>query len=83
VPSAFLMGMRVRIDSRMLKSSGSETMGSARGRKPLVVETMNAGRVVSRGLVSPKTSKDKAGVIEPILIKCCPGLRDFTKVWEI
>lgn len=43
-------------------------MGSVRGRKPLVVETMKAGRVVSSGWVSERTLKVGTGAeMEPIL----------------
>lgn len=44
-------------------------MGSARGRKPLVVDTIKAGRELSSGLVSLRTSKcgRGVGVIEPMI----------------
>lgn len=44
-------------------------IGSARGRKPLVVDTMKAGNELSFGLVSLRTSKcgREVGVIEPMV----------------
>lgn len=54
-PEAVLMGMRDSNDSSASKSGGSWTTGSERGRKPLVVDTMNAGRESSFGLVSVRT----------------------------
>lgn len=41
-------------------------IGSARGRKPRVVETMKAGRVMSSGLVSLRTSNCEIGPTEPM-----------------
>ncbi len=67
MPSRVLTGIRVRIDSRMSKSAGSETTGSCLGRKPRVVETMKAGREVSSGLVSLRTSKAGGEATDPIL----------------
>lgn len=44
-------------------------IGSVRGRKPLVVDTMKAGSELSSGLVSLRTSKcgRGVGVIEPMM----------------
>lgn len=44
-------------------------IGSVRGRKPLVVDTMKAGNELSSGLVSLRTSKcgREVGVIEPMV----------------
>jgi hypothetical protein len=56
-PDAVLMGIRESKDSRASKSGGSLTTGSPRGRKPLVVETINAGSEWSSGLVSERTLK--------------------------
>lgn len=67
MPFKVLIGMRARIDSRTSNSAGSLMTGSWRGRKPRVVETMKAGRVVSSGLVSRRTLKLREGAIDPIL----------------
>jgi hypothetical protein len=42
-------------------------MGSARGKKPLVVDTMKAGSVLSSGLVSRRTSKGGSEPREPMM----------------
>lgn len=71
-PEAVLIGIRVRIDSRTSNSAGSLIIGSWRGKKPRVVLTMNAGRVVSSGLVSVRTGKERdeeVGPREPMLTK--------------
>lgn len=60
--------LRVKIDSRISNSAGSSTIGSARGRNPLVVDTMNAGSVGSFGFVSPRTSNVNEGVTEPMML---------------
>ena len=67
VPSRVLMGIRVKIDSSASNSEGKRMMGFDRGRKPRVVETMNAGRVVSSGLVSRRTLKEDEGPMEPMV----------------
>jgi hypothetical protein len=75
------MGIRVRMDSRASNSDGRAMIGSCLGRKPRVVETMKAGRVVSSGRVSVSTSKVGRGVDrEPILNF---GLRDKGASFEI
>jgi hypothetical protein len=66
IPFKVLTGIRVRMDSSTSNSAGSSTMGSCRGRKPRIVETMNAGSVVSSGLVSRRTSNDRDGPRDPI-----------------
>lgn len=66
-PSRVLIGMRMRMDSSISNSAGSSMMGSCRGRKPLVVDTMKAGIVVSSGLVSRRTVKGGEAAIDPIL----------------
>jgi hypothetical protein len=67
VPSRVLIGIRLKIDSSASNSPGRLMMGSERGKKPRVVETMNAGSVVSSGLVSLRTLKEDEGPMEPIL----------------
>ena len=67
IPFKVLIGIRVSIDSSTSNSDGSSMMGSCRGRKPLVVETMKAGRDTSSGFVSRSTSKCKEGARDPIL----------------
>lgn len=66
-PSRVLMGIRERIDSRAANSDGRWTIGSCRGRKPRLVDTMNAGSVVSSGLVSRSTSKAGLVAVEPMV----------------
>lgn len=66
-PERVLMGMRWRRDSRGAKSEGRVAMGCIRGRKPRVVETMKAGRVVLVDWGSVRTGKGGVGR-EPILV---------------
>jgi hypothetical protein len=67
VPSRVLIGIRVKIDSRISNSAGSLTIGLERGRKPRVVDTMKAGNDLSSGLVSRRTLKEREGPAEPML----------------
>lgn len=67
-PSKVFMGIRTRIDSSRSNSDGKLTTGSWRGRKPRVVETMKAGSVVSSGLVSLRTLKEREGPIDPMMM---------------
>ena len=60
-PASVWMGILCSRDSSASNSAGSVTMGSMRGRNPRVVDTMNAGSVVSSGLVSSRTSKEDGG----------------------
>lgn len=61
-PDAVLIGMRESRDSSASKSGGSLTTGSLRGRNPLVVDTINAGRESSFGLVSVRILNLGAGL---------------------
>ena len=67
-PDAVLMGMRESKDSSASKSGGSWTTGSERGRNPLVVETIKAGRELSLGLVSVRTLNLGAG-LETVMLR--------------
>ena len=83
MPSSVLIGIRVRMDSSTSNSAGSWMTGSCRGRKPLVVDTINAGIVVSSGLVSRRTLKEGAVAMDPILNEGGDQSRNGIRYWTL